>query len=91
MALFEGHMPAIEPEEEAKPPAAAVEDDVEMDVSRGSDNGFLDIRTGSDNGFLDRLMLDGFESIDSYCFQDLLESSSPNGLNTVPDTNEWFS
>lgn len=86
MALFEGHMPAVEGE------ATAVEneEDVGMDICGGSGNGLLDIRTGSDNGFLDRLMLDGFESIDSYCFQDLLGSSSPNGLNTVPDTTGWF-
>lgn len=89
MALFEGHMPAVEGEEELKP-ALENEEDVEMDMSGGTGNGLLDIRTGSDNGFLDRLMLDGFESIDSYCFQDLLGSSSPNGLNTVPDTTGWF-
>ncbi|CAN4112864.1 unnamed protein product [Withania somnifera] len=72
MALFEGHMPAVEGEEELKP---AVENEE-------------DISTGSDNGYLYRLMLDGFEPIDRYCFQDLLGSSSPNGLNTVvvPDT-----
>ncbi|XP_060186798.1 protein SENSITIVE TO PROTON RHIZOTOXICITY 2-like [Lycium barbarum] len=82
MALFEGHMPAVEGEEE----------NVVMDIKTGLDNGLLDIRTGSDDGFLDRLMLDdGFESIDSYCFQDLLGSSSPNGLNTVnQDTTGWF-
>ncbi|KAJ8557268.1 hypothetical protein K7X08_002893 [Anisodus acutangulus] len=96
MALFEGHMPAVEAEEELKPPSAAAatvedEDGVGMDISGGAGNGLLDIRTGSDNGFLDRLMLDGFESIDSYCFQDLLGSSSPNDINTVPDTTEWFS
>ncbi|XP_055818557.1 protein SENSITIVE TO PROTON RHIZOTOXICITY 1-like [Solanum dulcamara] len=87
MALFEGHMPAIEA---APAPAFENEDDVRMDIKTGSGNGLLDIRTGSDNGFLDRLMLDEFESIDSYCFQDLLGSSSPNGLNTVSDTTGWF-
>lgn len=85
MALFEGHMPAVEVEE----PAAALEDEEDVGINI-SGNGSLDIRTGSDNGFLDRLMLDGFESIDSYCFQELLGSSSPNGLNTVPDTTGWF-
>ncbi|XP_015072064.1 protein SENSITIVE TO PROTON RHIZOTOXICITY 1-like [Solanum pennellii] len=83
MALFEGHMPAVE-----TAPAIENEKDVGVDINGGSGNGLLDIRTGSDNGFLDRLMLDGFESIDSYCFQDLFESSSPNG--TVPNTTGWF-
>ncbi|KAJ8543676.1 hypothetical protein K7X08_025294 [Anisodus acutangulus] len=93
MALFEGHMPAVEAEEEGKLAVLAVEDVEEegMDISGGPGNGLLDIRTGSDNGFMERLMIDGFESIDSYCFQDLLGSSSPNALNTVPDTNGWFS
>ncbi|KAI8030561.1 Protein SENSITIVE TO PROTON RHIZOTOXICITY 1 [Camellia lanceoleosa] len=83
MALFEGHMPAVveedeKPKEASAAAAAMVEDDEEDD-----DRMVKEAETGAncgDNGFFDGL-LDGFDSIEDYCFQDVLES--PNGLGTT--------
>ncbi|KAL6959391.1 hypothetical protein U1Q18_039541 [Sarracenia purpurea var. burkii] len=82
MALFEGHMPAVAEDDEtakgaAAAPAAMVEDDEEdEDQMLNKDAQSLD--NFEDNGIFDGLNLDGFDSIEDYCFQDVLES--PNGL-----------
>ena len=83
MAFFEGHTPAVveedeKPKEASAAAAAMVEDDEEDD-----DRMVKEAETGAncgDNGVFDDL-LDGFGSIEDYCFQDVLES--PNGLGTT--------
>ncbi|KAK9990255.1 hypothetical protein SO802_025240 [Lithocarpus litseifolius] len=82
MTLFEGHMPAVEVDDEECPKTApessaavtAMEEDDE-DVVMGS---------GSDNGLLFEGLLEDFGgSIDSYyCFQDMLGSPQLNGMES---------
>ncbi|KAL7173441.1 hypothetical protein ACSBR2_032827 [Camellia fascicularis] len=79
MALFEGHMPALveedeKPKEASAAAAAMVEDDEEDE-----DGMVKEAETGANCG--DNGLLDGFGSIEDYCFQDVLES--PNGLGTT--------
>lgn len=85
MALFEGHMPAVEEEEageKGKETVVMVEDDEEEDLNPpGKEMGMeMDV----DNGFFDGL-LDGFGSIDNYCFQDLLSSPNADANNSGLD------
>lgn len=93
MALFEGHMPAVMDEgeeEKGKSVAAAMvaDDDEEdeeinvIDMAVGQ-NGGLE----SNNAFIEGFM-DGFGSIENYCFQDML--NSPNSLNTLGSGMEGF-
>lgn len=85
MALFEGHMPAVEEVEageKGKVTVVMVEDDEEDDLNPpGKEMGMeMDV----DNGFFDGL-LDGFGSIDNYCFQDLLSSPHADAHNSGMD------
>ncbi|KAG5534243.1 hypothetical protein RHGRI_022387 [Rhododendron griersonianum] len=76
MALFEGHMPAVV-EEEGKGVAAVAAVVVEEDED--DDDQRREVETG-ENGFFDGL-LDGFDSIEGYCLQEVL--GSPYGLASV--------
>ncbi|KAH7851068.1 hypothetical protein Vadar_006922 [Vaccinium darrowii] len=82
MALFEGHMPAVV-EDEGKGAvavaAAAVEDEDDDDQMREVEIG--------ENGFFEGL-LDGFDSIEGYCLQDVL--GSPNGFGLGATGNDFF-
>nr|GME07501.1 protein SENSITIVE TO PROTON RHIZOTOXICITY 1-like [Ipomoea batatas] len=80
MALFEGHMPAVEDEKAAAPITAEDDEEEDSTAKKGTNSG------GSDNGFLDRLLKDDCDSIDNYCFQEILGWSSPNAANGLVDT-----
>lgn len=81
MALFEGHMPAVV-EEEGKGVAAVAAVVVEEDED--DDDQRREVETG-ENGFFDGL-LDGFDSIEGYCLQEVL--GSPYGLGAT--MNDFF-
>ncbi|GLT56239.1 hypothetical protein SLA2020_348760 [Shorea laevis] len=72
MALFEGHMPAVgdDEEEEKSKGVAAMEEDEERELELGEHR--------LEDEFFDGL-LNGFDSMDNFCLQDVL-GSSPNGL-----------
>jgi hypothetical protein len=83
MALFEGHMPAVgdgdEDERPTDPPAPVAmeveDDDEDVGVVKGVESAAA---SSSDNGFFDGIF-DGFGSIESYAFQDVL--GSPIGFD----------
>ncbi|XP_019185151.1 PREDICTED: protein SENSITIVE TO PROTON RHIZOTOXICITY 1-like [Ipomoea nil] len=77
MALFEGHMPAVEDEKAAAAVPMAEDDEEEEDTTAKKDTN----SGGSDNAFLDRLLKDDCDSIDNYCFQEILGWPSPNAAN----------
>ncbi|KAI3462077.1 hypothetical protein Pfo_018740 [Paulownia fortunei] len=93
MALFEGHMPAVMDEgeeEKGKSVAAAmVVDDDEEDEEINVNDMSVELKGGleSNNGFFEGL-LDGFDSIENYCFQDVM--NSPNSVNTLGSGMEGF-
>lgn len=85
MALFEGHMPAVVEEEEGVDKGKRVVVMVEDEEEEESSPGTREMKMGMDmemdvdgngspisDGFFDGLTLDGFGSIENYCFQDLL-------------------
>ncbi|XP_062148367.1 protein SENSITIVE TO PROTON RHIZOTOXICITY 1-like [Alnus glutinosa] len=81
MALFEGHMPAVWDEDErpTEPPAPAAMEVEDEDEDVGVANeAELAAASSSDNGFFDGIF-DGFGSIESYGFQDVL--GSPIGFD----------
>lgn len=90
MALFEGHMPAVVEDEEGggkgKGVVVMVEDEEEEEdlnperKEMGMEMEMDDNGSSMSSGFFDDLILDGFGSIENYCFQDLL--SSPNSTAT---------
>ncbi|CAI9109472.1 OLC1v1009294C1 [Oldenlandia corymbosa var. corymbosa] len=87
MALFEGHMPAVAEEEGGEKGKGVVvtvevDDDDDEDSHPAVKETDMEMEMDVDNGFFDGL-LDGFGSMESYSFQDLLSSSSPN---VVPNT-----
>lgn len=77
MALFEGHMPAVvddgEQDEKGKSRNATKEDDQDEDRSMMMINGGDCSGNLEDNEFLDGL-LSGFDSVESFCLQDVLWS-----------------
>ncbi|XP_019183030.1 PREDICTED: protein SENSITIVE TO PROTON RHIZOTOXICITY 1-like [Ipomoea nil] len=71
IALFEGHMPTVEEAADmAAPPAREVEEGIANKDTEMAEN------SQTDNSLLDRL-LDDFNSIENFCFQDPLFSASP--------------
>ncbi|KAJ8769545.1 hypothetical protein K2173_005148 [Erythroxylum novogranatense] len=75
MALFEGHMPAVEEEEEEGKAAAAPmeEDDGGQEPAAVKNDELKMSRNCTDNGFFEGL-LDEFGSVDGYSFRDVLGS-----------------
>lgn len=73
-------MPAVEDEKAAAPITAEDDEEEDSTAKKGTNSG------GSDNGFLDRLLKDDCDSIDNYCFQEILGWSSPNAANGLVDT-----
>lgn len=71
MALFEGHMPAVMEEEEE-----VIGNGTEELNPAGKQIDLRNESTHQNDAFFDGLMFDEFDSIDKYCFQDLL--GSPN-------------
>lgn len=84
--LFEGHMPLMAAEEEEKGNATgAVDEAVMMEDDDDEDDDLIvkEAERGNpclDSGFFDGL-LDGFGSIEGYCFQDVLQS--PTGFGST--------
>lgn len=76
MALFEGHMPAVveEEEEKGKEVVVVVEDDDDDDMNVSEKK--MEVEKWVDDFEMFDGLRDGFDSIDNYCFQDLLGSSS---------------
>ncbi|KAK9110707.1 hypothetical protein Sjap_018767 [Stephania japonica] len=90
MALFEGHMPAVEDDEKLKGAGASIgleEEsvvDAQLNLEIGGSNGYDNaqlrpelVRNGSDVGFFDRV-LEGFNSIDDLYFDDVFGSPRLN-------------
>ncbi|CAK9162426.1 unnamed protein product [Ilex paraguariensis] len=76
VALFQGHMPAVE-EEKQKGVVVMVEDEEEEE-----DPMMNGMELDSDNGFFEGL-LEGFGSIEDYCLQDVLGSPNSNGMDGI--------
>ncbi|XP_030464796.2 protein SENSITIVE TO PROTON RHIZOTOXICITY 1-like [Syzygium oleosum] len=81
MALFEGHMPAFaaDDEEKASGVVAMMEDDEDEDAKVEDEELALN---SVDSGFFEGL-LDGFGSLDSFAFQDVLNGMG-NGMQGFP-------
>ncbi|GAA0146030.1 hypothetical protein LIER_06076 [Lithospermum erythrorhizon] len=91
MALFEGHMPTVM--EEGKEVSAVVtHEEDEVEEEEDNDSGGKDVEMGKvrasyedDNGGLFDGLIGGFESVDNYSFQDILNSANGNELGSEMD------
>lgn len=90
MALFEGHMPAVLDEADEgkeKAVAAMVEDEEDEEINVKNVEMAMNGGSNNINNIFDGI-LDGFDSIDNYWFQDVL--NSPKAINNLGSGMDGF-
>lgn len=90
MALFEGHMPAVLDEADEgkeKAVAAMVEDEEDEEINAKNVEMAMNGGSNNINNIFDGI-LDGFDSIDNYWFQDVL--NSPKAINNLGSGMDGF-